>query len=79
MESALHLKTKVLPGKKIEVTSSDSVEGEQVEIFIVFPAALRGHRRTVMDIVETTQPPQGFSTAEEANRYLEGERDAWDR
>lgn len=79
MESAMHIKTKVLPGKKIEITSSSLVEGEQVEVFIVFPASARGHRRSVMDIIETTVPPQVFKTANEADRYLEGERESWDR
>lgn len=79
MESAMHVKTKVLPGNKIEVTSSSLVEGEQVEVFIVFPAAARGHRKSVMDIIETTAPPQVFKTPDEVDHFLEGERDSWDR
>lgn len=78
MESAMHIRTKVLPGQKIEVTSSSLVEGEQVEVIIVFPAA-HGHRRSVMDIVETTVPPQVLSSPEQADQYLEGERNSWDR
>lgn len=79
MESAMHVRTKVLPGKKIEVASPNLVEGEQVEVIIVFPAATRGRRRSVLDIVETTAPPQVFKTAEQADQYLQGERDSWDR
>ncbi len=46
MEAALHIKTKVLPGKKIEVTAPDLIEGEAVEIFVVFPGpGRRGPRR----------------------------------
>ncbi len=79
MESAMHVKTRVLPGSKIEVTSPSLVEGEQVEVIIVFPTATRGRRRSVLDIVETTPPPQVFKTAEQADQYLQGERDSWDR
>jgi hypothetical protein len=79
MESAMHVKTKVLPGKKIEVTSSSLVEGEQVEVFIVFPDAGRGRRRRVLDIIESTAPPQVFKTADDADRHVEDERSSWDR
>ena len=79
MESAMHLRTRVLPGKKIEVTSSRLIEGEQVEVIIMIPTAARGRRRSIMDIVETTVPPGVFKTAEQADQYLEGERSSWDR
>ena len=79
MEPALHVKTKVLPGKRVEVTSSHLVEGEQVDIFIVIPARMGGHLRRVMDIVRSPRPPQVFKTAEEVDRYLQGERESWDR
>jgi hypothetical protein len=38
MQPALHLTTKVLPGQRIEVQLPNSIEGQQVEIFIVMPA-----------------------------------------
>jgi hypothetical protein len=38
MQPALHLTAKVLPGQRIEFQLPDSVEGQQVEIFIVMPA-----------------------------------------
>ena len=79
MESAMRIKTRVLPGKKIEVTSPSLVEGEQVEVFIVFPDAAHGRRRSVMDIIETTSPPEVFKTADDADRHLERERNSWDR
>ena len=79
MESAMRVKTRVLPGSKIEVTSRVFVEGEQVEVFIVFTGHARGRRRNVMEIIDATAPPRVFKTAEEADRYLEGERESWDR
>ena len=79
MESAMHIKTKVLPGKKIEVTSPSLTEGEQVEVIIVFPSKSHGRRRSVLELLEAIAPPQVFKTAEDADRYLEGERESWDR
>ena len=79
VESAMHIKTKVLPGRRIEVTSESLVEGEQVEVIIVLPAKSRRRRRKVLDILEATSPPQVFKTPDDVDRYLEGERSSWDR
>jgi len=79
MDSAVHIKTKVLPGSKIEVTSSSLVEGEQVEVIVVFPTKPHKRRRHMLDILETTPPPRVFKTAEDADRHLEGQRESWDR
>ena len=79
VESSMHIRTKVLPGSKIEVTSDSLIEGEQVEVIIVFPAKSRKRRRKVLDILETTAPPQVLKTADDVDRYLEGERESWDR
>jgi hypothetical protein len=79
MESAMHIKTKVLPGKKIEVTSPSLTEGEQVEVIIVFPSMPHPDRRSVLDLLNAVPPPRIFATAEDADRYLEGERESWDR
>jgi hypothetical protein len=42
MQADLHLTTKILPGQRIELHVPNSVEGEQVEIFIVRPATSPG-------------------------------------
>jgi len=78
MDSAVHIKTKVLPGKKIELTSPSLVEGEQVEVIIVLPAKPRGRRRYVLDTLKAPPPPKLFGTPEEADQYLKEERNSWD-
>lgn len=77
MESAMHIKTRVLPGKKIEIVSPALVEGEQVEVIVVFRSKSRG-RRSVLDVLAAVPPPGVFKTAEEADQYLERERESWD-
>lgn len=37
MQSALHISTQVLPGKKIEISSPELPVGEDVEVFIITP------------------------------------------
>lgn len=79
MESPLHIKTTVLPGKIIEVTSSSLVEGEQVDVTIRYTSSRHVRRRTVMDIIEANNPPQVFKTADDVDEYLARERGSWDR
>lgn len=79
MESALRIKTKVLPGKKIEITSPDLVEGDSVEVLVVLPAKSAKRRRSVLDLLKSTPAPGVFKTAAEVDKYLQEERDSWDR
>ncbi len=79
MESPLYIRTTVLPGKIIEVTSSSLVEGDQVDVTIRYASSRRVRRRTVMDIIEANHPPQVFKTADDVDEYLERERNSWDR
>jgi len=79
MESALHIKTKVLPGKKIEIAAPDLIEGEAVEVFVVMPKRRGRRRRTVLDMIEDKEFPKARRTAEEIDRYIQEERDSWDR
>lgn len=37
MQSALHISTQVLPGKKIEISSPELAVGDDVEVFIIAP------------------------------------------
>jgi|GEM_PF-1894770 len=37
MQSALHIKTKVLPGNRVELQLPSGSEGQEVNIFIVLP------------------------------------------
>ena len=79
MESALRIKTKVLPGKRIEIVSSELVEGDSVEVLVVLPAKRRSRRRSVLDLLKSTPAPGAFKSAEEVDKYLQEERDSWDR
>lgn len=80
MQSAIHLKTKVLPGRKIQIELPQANEGEDVDVFVIIcTPKLSESRRSVIDILDEIHHhrPHGRST-EEIDRELQAERDAWD-
>ena len=80
MQSAIHLKTKILPGRKIELELPQATEGEDVDVFVIMPSPKQSQSRpSVIDILDEIhrRRPHGRST-EEIDRELQAERDAWD-
>lgn len=79
MNSALHIKTQVLEGNKIEIKDKNLVVGETVEIFVVLPEQ---KKKSVSNILETIEKIRNhrscFKTPEEVDQYLRQERDSWD-
>jgi hypothetical protein len=80
-QPALHIKTEVLPGHRIEITAPELKEGESVDVFLVVAEpADEQRKRTISEFLAALQPgPRQFKTAEEVNAYLQQERDSWDR
>lgn len=83
MQSALRIKTKVLPGNKIEIIlpadTSNSV-GQTIEVIVLLPEQKPVlERQSILKFLEEIhrQRPVGRSV-EEINRDLQVERDAWD-
>jgi hypothetical protein len=79
MRSALHVTAKVLPGHKIEISIPELPEGDTVEVFLVLPEPSPPARRSALDLLESLPGQRLFKTAEEADRYLQEERDSWER
>ena len=78
MQSALHITTKVLPGNKIEINAPELPEGTSVEVFLVVPTPPNPPRRSALEIIDSLKGHRLFETAEEADRYLQEERDSWE-
>lgn len=76
MAPSLWFTTKVLPGKRIEVTSPDFVEGEEVEVLVFLRER---NRRSALDVLKSAPTPDGFKSADEVDEYIRKERDSWDR
>ena len=79
MSSAIHIKTRVLPGKKIQVSSRSLVEGQPVDVFVISPPSRLSRRRSVLQMLKSTPAPGLFRTADEADACILRERDSWER
>ena len=78
MKSALHVKTSVMPGGKIEVTDQALPDGEEVEVIVLLPEPETAARRSVMDILAEAPGHRQFKTKADVDVYLQQEREAWD-
>jgi hypothetical protein len=79
MQPALHLKTTVLPGNKIEVTATELKVGETVDVFLVLPESTSPPGRSALEIIRSLGGHRLFQSPEEVDRYLQEERDSWER
>ncbi|MGI0479483.1 hypothetical protein ACN4EE_01700 [Geminocystis sp. CENA526] len=75
MQSALHLKTQVLPSGKIEIESPDLEIGDIVDVFIISPQKSSVKQNSIEDIIKDLPGQEIFKTAQEVDEYLKGERD----
>src|SRR5437870_2335799 len=62
IQSALHLKTTVLPGGKIEITDQILPSGEVVDVIILFPPVPETARRSAADILAEAPEHRLFKT-----------------
>lgn len=79
MRPALHVKTKILPGNKIEIAAPDFPVGDDVEVFIILPESQPVGQQSAIDLLDKMPGHRLFKTSEEADRYLQEERDSWER
>src|SRR3989442_15864683 len=82
MASTLNLKTKVLPGKRIEITAAELNEGDIVEVQLTLPEpnGAQEPKTSILEFLNSLPPgPRSAPTWEEIERNFQAERDAWDR
>ena len=81
-QTAIRLTTRVLPGKRIQVTAPELAEGEDVELIVLRPegAAAPEEPQGVLDWLQSL-PPMQRTTEEwaEIERAFQEERGSWDR
>jgi hypothetical protein len=86
MQAALKLKTRVLPGHRVEFASPELPEGAEVEIFVALPenAAQAADTSKIfasaLDYLDSLPPihrtPEEW---EQIEREFQEERNSWDR
>ncbi len=82
-QTALRLKTRVLPGKRVEFTAPELTEGEEVEVFVALPeragepaARQFASAAEYLDSLPTLQrTPEEWARI---NEEFQLERDSWD-
>ena len=80
MQTALRLETTVLPGHRLEISALELPEGATVEVIVVLPETPPRPRQSMLEFLAALPlGPLLFKTPEEANRYLQEERDSWER
>ena len=78
MQNALHLRTVVQEGGRIDVTDDELPSGAAVDLFVVIGEPRPKDRSSVREILARAPGQRLFQTAEEVERHLREERDAWD-
>jgi hypothetical protein len=81
MQAALRLKTRVLPGGRIEVIDPELPENADVEVIVMFPEETEAPRpfKDVVEFLDSLTPVQ--RTPEEwaqVEREFQEERSSWD-
>jgi hypothetical protein len=91
MQATLKLNTVVLPGHRIEVVAPELPEGARVELTVVLPEiAAKGMKPdespkvygSMIEFLDALPPgptPRLFPTWEEYEKFLQEEKDAWER
>ncbi len=77
MRRALHIKTTVQPGGKVEFTSPELEAGQTVDVVVTRSSATE--RRSVVDILAEAPGHRLFKTGKEVDDYIKEERASWDR
>ena len=77
MQKALHIRTTVQPGGKVEFASPELDAGQTVDVVVLHESNAMG--RPVMEILSGGPVRRLFQTAEEVKAYLAEEKAAWDR
>lgn len=77
MQKALHIRTTVQPGGKVEIASPELEAGQTVDVVVMHESRVKG--RSIMEILNSGPDRRLFQTAEEVRAYLAQEKASWDR
>ena len=77
MQRALHIRTTVQPGGKIEIVDQELPVGEDVDVVVSSTSPLE--RRSAVDILKEAPGGLAFKTAADVAAYLKEEKESWGR
>ena len=80
MQTAFRLETTILPGHRLEISAPELPEGAKVEVIVVLPEKPQPQFASALEFLESLPPgPRAFPTWEEYEKFLQEEKDAWER
>ena len=79
MHNAIHVKTTILPGGRIEITDANLPSGESVEVVVLLQETGKKNGHSAVDVLSEAPGHRLFKTPEEVDSYLQDERHSWDR
>ena len=80
-QTAIQTKTRILPGRRIEVFLPEVEVGEEVELVILKTKPANALKTpSMLDFIQNVPPgPRPFATWEEYEKALQEEKEAWER
>ncbi len=79
MSTEVRVKTVVLPGGRIEITTPELIPGRRATVVITIEDNETMEQSHVIDILKTLTGRRLYQSAEEVNAYIREERDVWER
>lgn len=77
MHSIIQIRTRVLPGNRVEITSPELAEGEIVDI-TVSKSQGSPPKRSVLEMIESFPTGRAFKSTQEIDAFLAQERRSWE-
>jgi hypothetical protein len=77
MTLAVHLRTTILPGHRIEITSPELPEGRNASVFVLLEEPEIA-KRPLWEVIGDYPGGQVFQSAEQVDAYLKAERESWE-
>lgn len=78
MATEVRVKTVVLPGGKIEISTPELIPGQHATVVVTVEDNEPDEQRHVIDILATLPGHQVFHSAEEVDAYIQEERSSWE-
>jgi len=79
MVTEVRVKTIVLPGGKIEISTPELIPGKHATVVVTIEDNEPDDQRHVIDILASLPGHQVFHNAKEVDAYMREERDSWER
>lgn len=77
IQKALHIRTIVLPGGRVEIASPELEADQSVDVVVTRSSP--AERRSVVDILAEAPGHRLFKSGKEVDDYIKEERESWDR